>query len=260
MTTTTQKDAPVNTARFSWPGGKRAAVSVSFDDGRATQLDVGMPILDRHGVRGTFYLSLFPHLDARLNDWKAAGEYRGHEMGNHTMSHPCSGNFHWAKAKRPLESLTLEDMEWELTEANKKIREMFGITPTTFAYPCGQTFVGRGLGRLKSYIPLVGKHFVAGRGFRNESHNDPTFCDLARVEGYDFDDSPFERAKGFIDLAVQHGGWVVLVGQEVGDGGKQIVHAEALDQVCRYCQDPANGIWIDTVAAVAQHVKANRAE
>ena len=39
---------------FRWPKGKRAAVSLSFDDARTSQLDVGIPLLDRHKVPATF--------------------------------------------------------------------------------------------------------------------------------------------------------------------------------------------------------------
>ena len=41
---------------FPWPEGARAAVSLSFDDARPSQVDVGLPIFDRHGVKVTFFL------------------------------------------------------------------------------------------------------------------------------------------------------------------------------------------------------------
>ncbi|HXI40557.1 MAG TPA: hypothetical protein VNH83_11290, partial [Bryobacteraceae bacterium] len=31
---------------FHWPDGKRVAVSLSFDDARASQVDVGIPLFD----------------------------------------------------------------------------------------------------------------------------------------------------------------------------------------------------------------------
>ena len=86
MTTHSQTAQP-----FAWPEGKRAAVSLTFDDARATQLDRARPILDAHGVKATFYVSV-GNLEQRLDDWREtlAG---GHEIANHSMSHPCSGNF-----------------------------------------------------------------------------------------------------------------------------------------------------------------------
>src|SRR5262245_13337281 len=78
---------------FTWPSGKRAAVSLSLDDALVSQADAGLPILDRNGVRATFYLSP-GNVPERLEAWRNAVT-SGHEMGNHTMTHPCSGNFPW---------------------------------------------------------------------------------------------------------------------------------------------------------------------
>ncbi len=52
--------------RFQWPDGKRVALSLSFDDGRASQVEGGAALLDRHGVKATFYVtpsSVEPRLD-----------------------------------------------------------------------------------------------------------------------------------------------------------------------------------------------------
>ena len=42
------------TADFAWPEGKRAAVSLSFDDARASQVDTGTALLNRYDVKATF--------------------------------------------------------------------------------------------------------------------------------------------------------------------------------------------------------------
>src|SRR5690349_20329548 len=90
---------------FAWPDGKRAAVSLSFDDARPTQVDAGLPILDRYGVKATFYLSP-PNVAQRQEAWRNAAAH-GHEMGNHTLTHPCTGNFPWSRTNA-LEDKTLE--------------------------------------------------------------------------------------------------------------------------------------------------------
>ena len=66
----------------------------------------------------------------------------------------------------------------ELVAANVRINALLSVTPRTFAYPCGQTFVGRGAGHT-SYVPIVAKHFLVGRWGFNEISNDPGFMDLA---------------------------------------------------------------------------------
>src|SRR5579871_5110270 len=118
---------------FQWPAGTRAAVSLTFDDARPSQLDRGLPILDAHGVKATFYVTP-ANVERRVDAWaQAAGE--GHEIGNHTLSHPCSGNFFWARANA-LEDYTLNRMDADLAAANARVEELLGITPQTFAYPC----------------------------------------------------------------------------------------------------------------------------
>ncbi len=237
---------------FAWPNGKRAAVSLTFDDARPSQIDRGVPILNAYGARATFYLSP-PNIAQRITQWEAAVA-AGHEMGNHTLSHPCTGNFPWSRANA-LEDYTLARMEQELLEASAFICQALGVSPQTFAYPCGQKFIGRGQ-NTQSYVPLVAKHFLAGRGFKDEALHDPLAGDLAQVMGIDADDQPFERLKVWIDRATQAGGWLVFVAHDVGDFARQAMAADVLDAVCRYCAEPANGIWLDAVAAVAAHIRA----
>jgi peptidoglycan/xylan/chitin deacetylase (PgdA/CDA1 family) len=241
---------------FRWPEGKRAAISLSFDDARLSQVDRGLPILDTYGVKATFYV-VPDRVEQRLSGWKKAVA-NGHEIGNHTLTHPCTGNFPWSREKA-LEEYSLEDAERELDEANAAIERLLGVRPTTFAYPCGQKFVGRGLS-VKSYVPLVAKRFVVGRGAFDEVANNPAFCDLAQVMGIDLDELDFKQVRQLVDAAVADGRWLVLFGHEVGEAGHQTTFASTIDDLCRYAQDPANGLWIDTVAAVGQYILEQRAK
>jgi peptidoglycan/xylan/chitin deacetylase (PgdA/CDA1 family) len=82
---TNQKSIP-----FPWPDGIKCAVSLTFDDSRLSQIDMGIPLLDRFNIKGTFYIT--PDLtEKHLPDWIEASE-NGHEIRNHTMTHPCTGN------------------------------------------------------------------------------------------------------------------------------------------------------------------------
>ena len=56
-------------------------------------------------------------VERRLDGWKKAVA-AGHEIGNHSLNHPCSGNFLWARQKA-LEEYTLAKMEHELAETNR---------------------------------------------------------------------------------------------------------------------------------------------
>jgi peptidoglycan/xylan/chitin deacetylase (PgdA/CDA1 family) len=240
---------------FRWPEGKRAAISLSFDDARLSQVDRGLRILDAHDVKATFYV-LPGSVEKRLAGWKKAVA-NGHEIANHSLTHPCSGNFSWSRQKA-LENYTLRDMERELDEANIAIERLLGVSPATFAYPCGQKFVGRGRG-VKSYVPLIAKRFIVGRGAFNEVGNDPAFCDLAQATGVDLDGLHFEQAKQLVDQAAGEGRWLVFFGHEIGESGRQTTKTSTLEGICQYAQDPANGLWIDTVEAVGGYILKHRA-
>ncbi|MCY3021107.1 MAG: polysaccharide deacetylase family protein [Planctomycetota bacterium] len=247
--------APQDTSSGFWPAGKRAALSLSFDDARWSQTANGFPLLAARGVKATFYVSL-QALEQKLEAWRRAVA-DGHEIGNHSVTHPCSGNFAFAR-RNPLEDYTLERMEKdELLAANAAIHRLLGVRPLTFAYPCGQTFVGRGE-NLKSYVPLVARHFLAGRGFMGESANDPTFCDLAQATALCCDSIGFDQMKTWLDHAAEQGEWLILAGHDIGPGGRQTTLAADLDKLCAHAMDPANGIWVDTVAAVAKYIKERR--
>ncbi|MGD0090129.1 MAG: polysaccharide deacetylase family protein [Planctomycetota bacterium] len=238
-----------------WPAGIRAALSLSFDDGRWSQTANGFPLLDAHGVKATFYVT--PRaVEQKPDPWRRAAA-NGHELGNHTVTHPCSGNFAWCR-KNALEDYTLERLERdEILGANAALERLLGVRPVTFAYPCGQTYVGRGE-NVCSYVPLVAKHFLVGRGFMGETANDPAFCDLAQVPGIGLDGLTFEEMKTWLDGAVQQGSWLIFAGHDIGAGGRQNTPAGELEKLCRYVKDPANGIWVDTLAAVGKYVKRAR--
>lgn len=242
--------------RFPWPDGKRVAVSLSFDDARPSQVDVGVPLLDEYGVRATFYVSP-SRVPERLNAWKAAVA-AGHEIGNHSMRHACTGNFAWSRQKA-LEDYTLKQMAEELDQASAEIRQLLGVHAMTFAYPCGQKFVGRGQ-RVRSYVPLVAERFAAGRGWRDETANDPAFCDPAQLLAVELDGLTFEQLKTLVEAAAEQGAWLVLAGHEIGQKGRQTTRADTLRAFCEYAADAENGLWVDTVANVARYVAEHRVD
>lgn len=248
------KESSADFPEFKWPEGKKMALSLTFDDARLSQVDVGIPLFDKYNVKATFYVSP-PSMMERLEGWKEAEE-NGHEIGNHSMTHPCTGNFPWAREKA-LELMTLKDMAMEMENANQAIQDALGLRPVSFAYPCGQKFIGRGAS-LRSYIPLVSDLFSTGRGWMDEGANDPLFCDFAQLTGRESDNKNFDQVKAMIDQAMEQGGWLVLAGHEIGEPAFQTTWTAMLEELCAYASDPSNGIWIATVGTIAEYVREQR--
>jgi hypothetical protein len=245
-----------NEPAFKWPDGKKMGLSLTFDDARLSQIDKGIPLLDKYGVKATFYLSP-ENMRRRQEGWKKAVN-DGHDIGNHSILHPCSGNFAWSRNKA-LENYSLESMGRELDSASNLIKDTLGIQPVSFGYPCGQTFIGRG-SNTKSYVPLVADKFETGRLWKSESPNDPVFCDLSQLTGIELDGKSFDQIVPLIEDAKSKGLWLVFAGHEMNDAGSQTSLLSTIEAICKYASDPANGIWIDNVHNVAVYLKEKRGE
>ena len=191
----------------------------------------------------------------RLEGWKKAVA-NGHEIGNHSFNHPCTGNFPWSRQKA-IENYTLKKMRNELILTNKAIKELLGVEAEVFAYPCGQTYIGRGE-NTKSYVPVVSKLFLSGRGWLDEGPNAPQFCDLAQLTGMEMDGKDFDQILPLIENAKKSGAWLVLAGHEMGGSGNQTTRLSMLKKLIEYAQNPANGIWIAPVGTVAKYIKGQK--
>jgi peptidoglycan/xylan/chitin deacetylase (PgdA/CDA1 family) len=247
---------------FHWPDGKRFALSLSFDDARVSQVETVLPLLDKYGVKATFFL--VPSVaEKRLDGWKHAVA-TGHEMANHSLHHPCSLNYRFA-ADNALENYSLDMMRDDLAGTNKWIKDKLGVSTTLFAYPCGQTFVGHGQ-NTKSYIPLVAEMFTVGRGFFLMDAPlitpliDPVHSDLAQIAGIAMDDRSIDQVLALLQQASVDRSWVVLVGHNIGPTGTQTTRPEMLAKLIQYAQDPKNGIWLAPVGVVAKYVQAHSSD
>lgn len=92
---------------FVW-NNKRCAVALSYDDALNVHLDNAIPLLDSLGLKATFYLSGFsPSFRERVKDWISVAK-KGHELGNHTLFHPCDGRMQgreWVTPEYRLEQI-----------------------------------------------------------------------------------------------------------------------------------------------------------
>jgi peptidoglycan-N-acetylglucosamine deacetylase len=223
-------------------------LSLSFDDARPSQVSRGLDLLERLDVQATFFA--LPGIVRRdIRGWRAIVE-RGHEIGNHSLRHPCAGNLRSSR-KGALEQLTLADIEADLVEASRQLEDLLGVTPRVFAYPCGQTFVGRGTGT-QSYVPVVARKFLVGRTFNDLWANSPLRCDLAQVAAINSDAKPIDALRRYLDAALIEGSWVVLGGHEIGASGHDSTVPATVEAVVGWCR--TEGVRIGTVGAVGDMV------
>lgn len=236
-----------------WPAGYQGAVSLTFDDGMRSQFDVGVPLLDRHGIQATFYVNPREHDSESLARWSEAAAH-GHEIGNHTVNHPCSKNFAFIAdtGRRALEEMSWDEMAWELAETNRRLAAVQDNPQAiSFAYPCYQPFLGKGAARV-SYVPLVLEHCVAGRG-RGERANDPRYCDLGYLWSWPCERLTGAHLIGLAEQAAHEGRWAILTFHGIHEGHLAVAEGD-LSELCAHLAANRARIWSAPVATLAAHV------
>jgi peptidoglycan/xylan/chitin deacetylase (PgdA/CDA1 family) len=184
-----------------------AAVSLTYDDGLRSQLDHAVPQLDRLGLKGTFFLTL-NNMSGDLARWQAAAA-AGHEMANHTVTHPCHLRA-YDEARLVAEELAPMEAYLDSNFPGPRFRG--------YAYPCDNTALGRGHEREKRYARLVEATFAAART-TDGPPNDPAslFANRGFLTGFEpteHADTP-DLAIAYLKQAIARGHWAILIFHEV---------------------------------------------
>lgn len=239
--------------QFVWPNGCQAAISLTFDDGLPSHLALAIPILNRFNCRGTFYLNPRDNYVEQLSHWRSAVA-EGHEVGNHTVSHPCSKNLPFISetGRQSLEEMTLDEIEAEIVEAGRRLQEILPQKAVSFAYPCYQPFVGRGENH-RSYVPVVLKHCIAGRG-RGERSNDPRYCDPGHLWSWPCERMSGPNMIGLVEQAISQGRWAILTFHGIHEGHLSVSDAD-FSELCRYLDAYRSRIWCAPLATIAGYVR-----
>jgi peptidoglycan/xylan/chitin deacetylase (PgdA/CDA1 family) len=236
-----------------WPGGARAAVSLTYDDAVASQRTHAGPRLHARGLRGTFFLTgTAPDLKTHRRDGQRMHE-SGHELASHTMHHPCDCSHAWVPRGHTTQDYDLGRMRTELLETHSLLAGLGVQGPYTFAYPCGETRVGK---EPVSYVGLVSELFVAARGVEARIA-DPARDPLTLVPAFDGAKSGDELAR-LLDAAEASGGWLVLLFHGVG-GDHLPVSLEAHDALLAELERRRGRLWTERFGTVAAHVAASQA-
>jgi peptidoglycan/xylan/chitin deacetylase (PgdA/CDA1 family) len=106
-------------------------VILSFDDGWKNQYEYAFPVLQKHHMKGVFFIFTNPidHKKPHWMSWDQIVEMdkAGMEIGGHTRTHPIL-------TKLPH---TEKDFIYEITQPKQIIEKRLGHAITSFAYPFG---------------------------------------------------------------------------------------------------------------------------
>lgn len=233
--------------------GKQCAVSLTYDDALNVHLDNAVPILDSLNLKATFYLSgYFPAFRERVAEWRAVAS-KGHELGNHTLFHPCTGKLpgrEWVQPDYDLGNYTMPRLVDEIKMASTLLEALDGKTKRSFAYPCGDMKIGD-----SSYVDKIRDAFVAARGVKGEMPRIDEI-DLYNVGAYVVSGHSGEELIGLVKQAMKHNALIVFLFHGVGGEHSLDIALSEHHKLLHFLKQNEKDVWIAPFVEIAEHVKA----
>ncbi len=225
-----------------WKDGKKAVVSVAFDDARPSHWQLAAPALEEHGYFGAFNLNT-----KDVRDWEPWRRLydRGHEIGSHTHSHAN------------LATLSLAEAEAEIRRAVEELS--LGIPGigrvVSFSYPYGSS--------TPEVRAVCQRYHVCQRvidtdspsGINRRPIGDST---LAYLKGYGVY-PPYDRVSfgSLLDETIRVGGWLIVYWHSLSVNGPFNEVVAPYDLFLTFLDDlqaRSDSLWVATQAEVARYV------
>jgi len=214
----------------------KSIISLTFDDGLRCQFERAAPILNRYGLKGTFFLianhnSTHDLWNKHVDDWwkidwrpedlemLASVVRDGHEIGSHSVSH------HPDKLK------VAERADLEVRESRSLIEGWTGAKISSFCYPFywSHAYLGRA-------VKSAGYKQARGGGLPPDyspSNSYYSFSRPAPLDPFNIDCRQISRSEE-VGSWLRPGCWHVLTYHAVGDdrdGWEPISEAQFTDQI-----------------------------
>jgi peptidoglycan/xylan/chitin deacetylase (PgdA/CDA1 family) len=220
-----------------------AAVSLTFDDARPVQLDVAVPELNKRHLHATFFVIVSKL--TRLDDWRKA-QLEGHEIGNHSLTHPHP------------DALNKGDEELQVEDAKLFLDSNFRSDILIFAYPYSEMSAG--------FAYWVKRYDFAARGWRGDGNllyvtadSDPDWYNLPSQPTYT--KYGLDVYKSWIDKARTMQAWTTLQIHGIGDPstGFEPIPTKTFTSLLDYLKaEQKNGLWVAPFGEVAAYLRAQR--
>jgi peptidoglycan/xylan/chitin deacetylase (PgdA/CDA1 family) len=242
-------------AQILWPKNKKAAVVLTYDDGLPSQIQYVIPQLEKANLKATFYLMGKMLKDTDIPVWREVSR-KGHELGNHSVYHPC-----WAKpgAKKSepchaLQCYSLKEMLLEIELMNAFLHAIDGKTKRSYAYPCGKNVVGEE--EIDYAKPMLEKGLVkSARSVYGGVVN--------KVEDIRMEMAPVvvvnnkmkaEELIPYVKEAIDKQGLCVFLFHGVGDNFHYTIGKEEHQKLIDFLVKHKKELWVDTFLDVMSHV------
>ena len=183
-----------------------------------------------------------------MKDWQTAAR-QGHELGNHTIYHPCSAALpdkDWIPSYYNIDDYTIAEIVHEVTVANSFLHAMDGRSKRTLTPPCGDIMVSDG-----NYIPAVRELFVAVKGFESDDNLSANWWGPSGVSGPEL----IDRIKA---EAVSGTRLFNIIFHGIG-GDYLTVSSEAHEHLLDYLVDNRDIYWVDSYINIMTHASEDSA-
>jgi peptidoglycan/xylan/chitin deacetylase (PgdA/CDA1 family) len=208
-------------------------------------------------MRGTFYLNIAAGPSRTPLPWRELAAH-GHELGNHSLFHPCrrdGAERRWVDKAFDLRQYTPHRFQQEIGIANAFLQLVDGRSERSYAYTCFDTHIGRWRTRTP-IADMIRDSFIAGRGARTDQ---PIVVsrdlDLMNLGGFLADMRPLTELTDAVKRAADVGGWLILVIHGIGAGTHNLFvetssHGKLLDFLAS-----GSSTWVAPVIEVAKWVR-----
>jgi peptidoglycan-N-acetylglucosamine deacetylase len=230
-----------------WPLQRACAVTLAYDDGLAAHALELAPALADLGVPVTFFAPVESDLIRNPDRWTRAAEL-GHELGNHTIFHPCRKagpeDRSWVEPCFDLAEYTESRLRRELMVANGVLGMIDGRSERSYGNTCCETTIGPASAP-SSMTGVLRTLFIAARGTMKDSPAQPgPAFDPFDVGTNSMDGRSFEQLQRIVETARMTRGWVVLTAHGVGPAEHELnVDVQTHWRFIRWLRDQAD-VWV----------------
>jgi peptidoglycan/xylan/chitin deacetylase (PgdA/CDA1 family) len=241
-----------------WPRGRHAAISLTYDDGIPNHIQLVAPQLEAHGLRGTFYAPLQSDLRDHPLEWRALAQ-RGHELGNHSVFHPCWGvkgkYAAWLPDQNNLVHYDAERWLDEMNTANQALALIDGQVERTFGNTCFDNYLGSEDAPV-CLETLIAQLFSAARGEDTGRPVDLAHLNYNNLGTVWADRRAFGDFAGELEEILETGGWVIYTFHGVGEAAhNHHINAGEHQKLLEYLRDHRQRYWTAPVIEVVRYLK-----
>ena len=236
---------------FKWPNGAKAAFCLTYDDGFFSHINTVVPLLKKYHFKATFYLTpLSGSINQEMERWKSLAK-DGHELGNHTVYHPCSES---VKSYLDLDKYTTEQILAEIAVANTFLQALDGKKTRTFAYPCTQMYAG-GL----SFKDSVPHYATAARGGSYDPlvPPNPLDIDIYNVPAWGPNNNSSKELIAYVQSILDKGTLGAFIFHGIGEEGMKISEVDH-EAMIKFLDAHRNEIWVTTFKEATDYLISYR--